>query len=363
MLVALKNNKPAINRTIIDSNLIQQSLIEVYVFLKALLRGQLKKKQVRHGYVLLCALLIPFLTACEARLDLQGIDETLSEPIRRTDQLMSIQELTDGSQLIVGNNGLLLTRDNGQADWHRDQLTSDGIFPNFIGSSICPDGTVILLAYENQVWLSNDIKSDWRSIALPTSEEVQAITCTPSGDIWVTGSFSTLLVSRDKARTWSETTMGEDSMLTAINFVSANKGFAVGEFGLVLKTQDGGDSWDYLDPVSEDFYPLSAHFYDDQTGWLGSLQGVIMHTSDGGTSWQRQTVASDVPIYNFIKNDSLYATGDRGTVLKLDGSEWVRVPTPDIPTYYRSGIVTKDDSLLIAGGWGVLLPLDLSGQN
>ncbi len=69
-----------------------------------------------------------------------------------------------------------------------------------------------------------------------------------------------------------------------------------------------------------------------------------------------------MPIYNFIANGSLYATGDRGTVLKLEGEKWVKLETPDIPTYYRTGVVTGKDSLLIAGGWGVLLPLDLASE-
>lgn len=311
----------------------------------------------------LMLLLIPFLAGCEARLDLEGVDQTLSQPIRRTDQLMTVQQLLDGSQMIAGNNGLLLTRQNKDSDWRRQQLISDGVAPNFIGSSICPDGTVLLLAYENQVWWTDNSSEDWQSTTLPTMEEVQDIECTPAGDIWVSASFSTMLSSRDKAKSWQETSIGEDSMLTNIQFVTAEKGFAVGEFGLVLSTGNGGVSWDYLDPVSDDFYPLAAHFDDDQHGWVGGLQGVIMQTVDGGQSWQRQQVALDVPVYNFIRNGSLYATGDRGTVMKLEGDSWTRVPTPDIPTYYRSGIATDHDSLLIAGGWGVLLPLDLTGNH
>ena len=309
------------------------------------------------------ALLAPLLTACEARLNLEGVNQTLTKPIRRTDQLMTMEQLLDGSQLIAGNNGLILTRESRDGVWQRRKLNSDSLNPNFISSSLCPDGTALLLAYENEVWWTEDINGSWRSTTLPTMEEVQDIECTPDGHIWVSASFSTLLVSRDKALSWEETSVGEDSMLTNIQFVSADKGFAVGEFGLVLTTGDGGITWNYLKPVSDDFYPLAAHFDNDQRGWVGGLQGVIMQTSDGGNSWQRQKVASEVPVYNFIRNGSLYATGDRGTVMKLEDDQWVLVPTPDIPTYYRSGIITDDDSLLIAGGGGVLLPLDLSGQH
>jgi len=302
------------------------------------------------------------LAGCEARLDLVGIETSLNEPIRRTDQLMSIQQFSDGSQIIFGDNGLVLTKPESTDTWSRQQLGSDLLKPNFVDASVCADDSVVVLSYQNQVWSSADKGNSWQSYDLPTQEEVQAIDCTPAGDIWVVGSFSTLLVSRDKGQSWVETSMDEDSMLTQISFISATEGFVVGEFGLLLVTENAGESWDILDPIGEDFYPLAAYFKDRNTGWVGGLRGVIMSTGDGGLSWQRQQVDSDVPIYNFTANGFLYATGDQGTVLRLEGDHWKKQPTPDIPTYYRSSIVTGKDSLLVVGGWGVLLPLDLSAR-
>jgi photosystem II stability/assembly factor-like uncharacterized protein len=297
---------------------------------------------------------------CEARLDLSGVDETLDKPIRRTDQLMSIEQTQDGTTIIFGDNGLVLTSESGYDNWQRKQLGPDGKHPNFIDSSLCQDGRLVALAYQGEVWSTEDKGASWSSNTLPTGEEMQSIECTPSGDIWVVGSFSTMLLSKDKGMNWVESSMQEDSMLTSITFINATQGYAIGEFGLLLRTDNAGESWEILDPIGEDFYPLTAYFKDLETGWVGGLQGVIMATNDGGLTWHRQSAATDVPIYNFIQNGSLYATGDRGTVLKLQGDSWEKVITPEIPTYYRSGIVTGDNSLLIAGGWGVLLPLDLS---
>ena len=309
--------------------------------------------------VTFCVLISLCLSGCEAQLNTQGIEKTLSQSIRRTDQLMTIVQRKDGSQLIAGNNGLLLSRDNASGKWLRETLSREGVNPNFIGSSVCPDGTVVLLAYENQIWW---FKDNWQSSALPTDEEVQAVSCSPLGDIWVTGSFSTILVSRDNFNTWTETSMGEDSMLTAITFISPSKGYIVGEFGLILTTSNGGDSWEHLDPISDEFYPLSAHFEGDQQGWVGGLQGVIMHTSDGGKTWNKQVSSTQAPIYNFIRNESLYATGDQGSVLSLEGSKWIAVPATDIPTYFRSGIASDTNTLLLVGGWGVVLPVTLNNQ-
>ena len=85
--------------------------------------------------VTFCVLISLCLSGCEAQLNTQGIEKTLSQSIRRTDQLMTIVQRKDGSQLIAGNNGLLLSRDNASGKWLRETLSREGVNPNFIGSS------------------------------------------------------------------------------------------------------------------------------------------------------------------------------------------------------------------------------------
>lgn len=315
-------------------------------------------------YIKLCFVFLfgGLLLGCEARLNLDQIEKTLGSSIRRTDQLMSIQQLNDGTTFVLGNDGLVLSRKNSDAEWQRQTLSANGVHPNFIDASVCSDDVVAALAYENQLWVSRDKGEQWTPYPIPTQEDLQAIECTPSGDIWVVGSFSTLLVTKDQGGHWQTTSMDEDSMLTEVSFISQQVGFVVGEFGLLLKTSNGGKDWNSIGPISEDFYPLAAYFKNETHGWVGGLQGVILHTRDGGLSWERQQVDADVPVYNFLQNGTLYATGDRGTVLKYTSEGWRKLVTPDIPTYYRSGIVLDEDSLLLAGGWGVLLPIDLSSS-
>jgi len=307
------------------------------------------------------AVLATILMGCEARLDLEGIQDTLDQPIRRTDQLMSLQQFSNKALVLLGDNGLVLTRDAESEEWQRQQLLAQQIAPDFIDSALCSDGSVAALSYQGAVWLSSDQGKNWQNHQLPTSEEMQAIACTAAGDLWVVGSFSTLLHSSDQGANWQENSMGEDSMLTSVKFISPERGYVTGEFGLFIVTEDGGANWQSLDPISDEFYPLSSHFSSDgKNAWVGGLQGVIFHSEDSGQTWQRQQVASEAPIYNFIDvAGQLIATGDQGTVLRLSGNSWNRVPSPEIPTYFRTGVALNDQSLLIAGGWGVLVPLKL----
>jgi len=67
---------------------------------------------------------------------------------------------------------------------------------------------------------------------------------------------------------------------------------AVGERGLVIVSDDEGESWrQALVPVSATLTALS--FATVRAGWAVGHAGVILHTNDGGNSWQRQFDGND----------------------------------------------------------------------
>ncbi len=62
---------------------------------------------------------------------------------------------------------------------------------------------------------------------------------------------------------------------------------AVGEQGLVLLSDDGGDTWRQAAvPVSVLLTAVS--FADGQNGWAVGHDGAVLHSSDGGASWSLQ---------------------------------------------------------------------------
>ncbi|MEQ8847013.1 YCF48-related protein [Botrimarina sp.] len=71
----------------------------------------------------------------------------------------------------------------------------------------------------------------------------RAVAC--RGDrVWVAGSpGSILLHTADSGQTWTASPTGVTTPITAIDFVDERRGWAVGEFGVILATSDGGMSW------------------------------------------------------------------------------------------------------------------------
>jgi photosystem II stability/assembly factor-like uncharacterized protein len=199
------------------------------------------------------------LCACEAPLNVSGVEDTLNQPIRRTDQLMVLEHVGE-TLIMLGNDGLLLRRPIEGEVWQRDQLGDAGNHPDFIGGAVCGDGSLVALSYQADVWHSSDQGESWQTYSLPTGEDVQDIDCTQSNELWVVGSFSTMLHSSAAGQEWEVTTLNEDAMLTAVTFSSSEQGYSAGEFGLLAVTKDAGDSWTVVDLIGDEFYPLAVHF-------------------------------------------------------------------------------------------------------
>ncbi|ULG68340.1 WD40/YVTN/BNR-like repeat-containing protein [Marinobacterium sediminicola] len=300
-----------------------------------------------------CAFL---LSACEAPLNLSGVEQELDKSVRRTDQIQSLAA-TEKVQVAVGSNGLVLTRPNAESPWQRQVLEGE---PNLIDVEACPDGSLIALSFERQLWMADVNAQQWRRSDIPTPENMLDAECALDGSYWAVGSFSTLMVSRDGGQNWSENSLNEDAMLSSIQFLDRSTGYVTGEFGVVARTDDGGQSWETLDYIPDDFYPQAAHFSSRETGWVVGLDGMILHTRDGGQSWEAESTPVVAPLYGIAQTDSgLFAMGENGTLLIRSDEQWQRLGAPAMPVWLRSAIEQSNGELLVAGGAGTLLSLSV----
>jgi photosystem II stability/assembly factor-like uncharacterized protein len=111
-----------------------------------------------------------------------------------------------------------------------------------------------------------------------------------------------LLRTTDGGATWTSSSVGPSSGLSALSFVDEDVGWVVGSSGPdnvnnVFATKDGGITWSPLPTGIPGIVSIDAvHFVDRQSGWVvgsvvtpeGSPLGVILHTADGGLTWSEQ---------------------------------------------------------------------------
>ena len=83
---------------------------------------------------------------------------------------------------------------------------------------------------------------------------------------------------------WITQESGTDRILYSVDFINANNGIAVGEAGTILKTNDGGLSWQNISTCfTNDLKGIS--FYDDTHAVSVGDGGQIIVTEDGGNTW------------------------------------------------------------------------------
>jgi photosystem II stability/assembly factor-like uncharacterized protein len=124
---------------------------------------------------------------------------------------------------------------------------------------------------------------------------------------------------------WAAQTSDTDQDLFSVHFVDATTGWAVGNAGTIIKTNDGGAKWTaQTSGTGEHLY--SVDFIDDQVGWAVGNAGTILKTNDGGAKWTAQAsgTVNQLHSVDFRADQVGWAVGNAGTILKTNdgGAEW-----------------------------------------
>ncbi|PRB81343.1 hypothetical protein CQ007_09300 [Pseudomonas sp. MYb185] len=150
------------------------------------------------------------------------------------------------------------------------------------------------------------------------------------------GSRGHIVYSDDLGESWIQAPAPTRQLLTAVDFVDDRHGWAVGHDSLILHTADAGETWtvQYRDPeidaADEDDEgfgflekPLmDVWFRDAQTGFAVGAYGLLLRTDDGGQSWEDVSFDIDNPDefhYNAlteIKDSGLFLVGEMGTMYR-----------------------------------------------
>lgn len=192
------------------------------------------------------------------------------------------------------------------------------------------------------------------------------------------GERGLVLRSEDEGRHWTQSPAPVSVTLSKSYFVSAQTGWATGHSGVILRTDDGGKSWtrqldgiqaarlaaakylqDSTDPTlkaqaaaarqlqqdgaDKPFFDIL--FTDARTGFAIGAYGLVFRTEDGGAHWtpwmEHLANPQGLHLYGMAqRGNSLFIAGEQGLLLQsTDGGKQFRsVPTPYKGSYF--GIVS-----------------------
>jgi photosystem II stability/assembly factor-like uncharacterized protein len=135
------------------------------------------------------------------------------------------------------------------------------------------------------------------------------------------GGYGYIFHTRDGGRTWTCQFGERGRLLLGLDFVNERVGYAVGERGYLLKTEDGGDFWRVLPTTGSMNWLYGVRFKDELTGFAVGLNETVIKTEDGGLSWKRLDAESDRRPYGFrpIYHDISF-NGNTGCIVGQNGA-------------------------------------------
>jgi photosystem II stability/assembly factor-like uncharacterized protein len=192
-----------------------------------------------------------------------------------------------------------------------------------------------------------------------------------------------VLLSDDGGASWRQArSVPMRTLLTAVWFVDAERGWAVGHDELILATTDGGETWSRSHYAPQREQPLlDVWFADASTGIAVGAYGAYFATTDGGASWQRRSFAAAPPPGapppseedEFAPDYHLNAVGgdgarwwiaaEAGQIYRSDdaGATWRTLPSPYAGSLFGL-LPLGGDSLLVFGLRGHLFRSDDGGS-
>jgi photosystem II stability/assembly factor-like uncharacterized protein len=142
---------------------------------------------------------------------------------------------------------------------------------------------------------------------------------------WAVGAFGTIFHSDDGGKTWSPQVSKTTENLYDVDFVDSQRGWVVGRSGTILHTDDAGKTWT-AQKAGNDKHLFSVDFADAQHGVAAGDWGVILTTSDGGRTWEDHSLTDDVILNDVSMVDAKrgWIAGEMGTVLHTEdgGATW-----------------------------------------
>jgi photosystem II stability/assembly factor-like uncharacterized protein len=200
-----------------------------------------------------------------------------------------------------------------------------------------------------------------------------------NGDAWAVGydgqHVDRLYFSNDRAKTWNAVDVpGTGFTMSAITFSDSQHGWAVGGNGLIIRTRDGGKSWELLKRPTRTEASVrvsdlhAVHFANSSVGYVagherygnkindevwGSVE--IFCTKDGGETWRRcykeNEPDSVFQITTVSESRAFVSLGDRLIRTDNQGETWQRVSTS--AKYISSIAFAPDGSAWLVGSHGV----------
>ena len=134
--------------------------------------------------------------------------------------------------------------------------------------------------------------------------------------------YGGLLRTIDGGNSWNFTEVKNDNF-TSVFAVNSTDAWTCGYAGSIFRTTDGGNNWEKLrngnNLLKKKYALLSIYFRDSLTGWACGENGLLIGTTDGGNNWKEYDSFTENALRDLAlaPDGKLIVVGDNGSIYKI----------------------------------------------
>jgi len=261
---------------------------------------------------------------------------------------------------------------------------------------------LVAVGERGHIVLSDDGGANWKQAETPTRALLTTVFFLDERNGWAVGHDSTVLATKDAGNTWvlqyqahfdqklvdaeydAQVESEDDAAMEGsrvasraqrvgaalmdIRFFDRNHGVAVGAYGLLLGTDDGGANWAdrselLQNPEGWHLNGITALPDAPSTVYVVGEKGLAFISTNAGSSYSRAVMPVESSFFGvYGKGLSAYAFGLQGRLYKsVSGGSWQAIET-GVTFGLNDAVEAADGKLVFVGNAGTVVTLGTDGK-
>jgi len=192
------------------------------------------------------------------------------------------------------------------------------------------DQVLLAVGHDGVILRSTDAGEHWSQVMHDggtLGEPLLGVWSADGRTVYAYGSFGKFLVSTDAGLSWAGRALDpiQGEHLNGMDGTADGLQMLVGEMGLVLRSLDGGQQWQRLEP----FYNGSLFGVSRLSGqhWVAyGMRGHVFVSHDDGASWEQIVLSHQLPLYGHVhRADGQRPGAGAGVVIVGTGGAFVHL--------------------------------------
>lgn len=216
------------------------------------------------------------------------------------------------------------------------------------------------------IFYTLDGGNQWHEINpnIISSNKTTGIYANEDGEVWVSGKYVSIMYSSDSGTDWTDQVPNAKGIMYEPHFINENLGIIGSSEGTVLKTTNGGASFEKMQLGPNEYF-FAAQMITEQAMVVGSSSGKVFGSNDQGENWsllgENLGQITDIHAFNL---QSAVVTSESGKIYKTTngGNQWNEVYTGNPDLLFGLDFINAQNGW--ACGWfGQILHTEDGGAN